>query len=248
LDSVYFTFLAKFSYFGLFAILIAAGLGVPLPEDIPLLAAGWLVHKGSANLELMIATGLLGVLVGDSLLFSMGRRYGDHIVDHKWLRWIAKPWLVEKARQKYANHGAKILFAARFMPGLRAVLFLTAGVFKVPYWKFLAIDGFAALISVPVWVWLGKEFSGHIEQILGGARIASYVVGGVLVVGLIIWGIYEYRHNLRRRNREATYAGAGRGEARIAPLVGAAHAGVRTAHATEDRPIAAPPPSTVRVP
>lgn len=225
MDSVFVTFLAKFSYIGLFGILIAAGLGVPLPEDIPLLAAGWLVYAGKANLELMILTGLIGVIVGDSLLFFMGRRYGDSIVEHKWLRRIAKPWLLEKARAKFASHGAKILFAARFMPGLRAVLFLTAGVFRVPYWKFVSIDGFAALISVPVWVWVGAKFSGHIEQIVGGARVASFVIGGVLVACLIIWGIYEYRHNLRKRNGGPNEAEPGEPEVRSAPLVGSASPG-----------------------
>jgi membrane protein DedA with SNARE-associated domain len=214
-EGFFFAVLSKFSYVGLFAVLIAAGLGIPLPEDIPLLAAGWLVYRGGADLTLMILTGLLGVLVGDTLLFSMGRRYGDHIVDHRWLRRIAKPWLVEKARRMYAGHGAKILFAARFMPGIRSVLFLTAGVFKVSYWKFLAIDGFAALISVPVWVWVGWKFSGRIEEVLGGARLATFAIGGMLVLGLIIWGIYEYRHNLRKRNGGPVAAE----EPRSAPLV-----------------------------
>ncbi len=64
LDSVFFTLLSKFSYIGLFSVLIAAGLGVPLPEDIPLLAAGWLVFRGKADLALMMLTGLGLVAIG----------------------------------------------------------------------------------------------------------------------------------------------------------------------------------------
>lgn len=199
MQDFFFAFIGKFSYIGLFGILIAAGLGIPLPEDIPLIAAGWLVHKGQANLYGMMVTGLLGVMVGDSLLFFMGKRYGDHIFEHKWLSRIAKPWLMEKARLKFEQHGAKILFAARFMPGLRSVLFLTAGAFKVPYWKFASIDGFAALISVPLWVWAGWKFSGRIEEFIGEAKMATMIVGGVLVLCLVGWGIYEYRHNLSKK-------------------------------------------------
>jgi membrane protein DedA with SNARE-associated domain len=201
-DAFFFSFLAKWSYLGLFIVLLAAGLGLPLPEDIPLVASGWLVHKsqGQVDLHLMILTGLAGVMIGDSMLYYMGRRYGTHIMEHRWLRRIAKPWLVEKARQKYLEHGAKILFAARFMPGLRSVLFLTAGTFRVPAWKFLLIDGSAALISVPTWILVAWRFSGDVEKLMRDARMASYVIAAVLLTALAIWILWEYFHNLRGRN------------------------------------------------
>jgi membrane protein DedA with SNARE-associated domain len=201
LETILFSLLAKWSYLGLFIVLMAAGLGVPLPEDIPLLAAGWLVHRGQADLFLMMLTGLLGVMVGDSLLFTMGKRYGLHIVEHRWLRAIAKPWMLEKAREKYANHGAKILFAARFMPGLRSVIFLTAGVCRVPYWKFFIIDGAAALISVPLWVWVGWKFSARMEAILGTTRMATIVIVSLLLCSLVVWAAWEYFRYLRKKNR-----------------------------------------------
>lgn len=191
-----FTFVGKWSYFGLFLILIAAGLGVPLPEDIPLIASGWIVYRGQGNLYLMMLTGLTGVMVGDTLLFNMGRRYGDHVLEHRWLRRIAKPWLLEKARRQYARHGWKILFLGRFMPGIRSVLFLTAGAFRVPFWLFVCVDGFAALISVPLWIWAGWHFGSRVDQVIKDARLATIIILSALAACLIIWAIYEYRHNL----------------------------------------------------
>jgi membrane protein DedA with SNARE-associated domain len=196
----FFSFVGKWSYVGLVAVLLAAGLGLPLPEDIPLLAAGWLVYKGDADLHLMIATALFGVLLGDSVLFTMGRLYGMRILEHRFLRRIAKPWLLARAQTLYDDHGAKILFAARFMPGFRAVVFLNAGIFRVPYWKFIAFDGGAALISVPVWIWAGAKFSQHLHHFLGEARIASYVIGGALVLAICAWALWE-RHHLREKQR-----------------------------------------------
>lgn len=206
MESFFIPFITRWSYLGLFLVLVAAGLGLPLPEDIPLVASGWLVHKGEVNgtnkpdLYLMIATGMFGVLLGDSIVFAAGRRYGDHFVEHRWLRRFARPWLVEKARQKYKHHGAKIIFAARFMPGLRSVLFLTAGTFRVPYWKFLMIDGLAAMISVPAWIWAASKFSGSLEELFGEAKTASYVIFSGLLVALVIWGVWEYFRYLRKRN------------------------------------------------
>ncbi len=216
MEDFFFSFVSQWSYFGLVLVLLAAGFGLPLPEDIPLLAAGWLVQKGGADLRLMIFCGLFGVILGDTTLFVLGRRYGMHVLDHRLFRRFARPWMVARAREMYAGHGAKILFAARFMPGLRSIVFLNAGVFRVPYWKFLVFDGGAALISVPLWILAGWKFSAHIEQLLGSARLASYIIGTVLALALLAWGLWEYYHYYRKRN------GGKKAEApivRSAPLV-----------------------------
>ena len=204
---------------GLFSVLLAAGLGLPLPEDIPLILSGYLVSQTDADLTLMMITGVCGVIFGDSALFMLGRRYGDGLADHRWFRSIAKPWLLEKARHKYEHHGAKILFAARFMPGLRCVLFLTAGFFKVPYWKFLVFDGSAALISVPAWIWAGWHFSGKIEKVFESARMASHVIIGVAIAALILWGFWEYYHNLRKKTHAGDNSTSAELERASAPLV-----------------------------
>lgn len=198
--------LSTWSYPGLFFILIAAGFGLPIPEDIPLILSGYVVRDsyGDATLPivLMALTGLAGVIAGDSVVYFLGRRYGPAIVEHRWFSRLAKPWLVEKARAKFEKHGEKILFAGRFMPGLRCVLFLTAGVFRVPYWKMLVFDGSAAVLSVPLWVFLGWYFHEKLNQVYKSAEIAAIVIGsaaGALFVG---WMIYEYYHNLRKKGRE----------------------------------------------
>lgn len=193
-------FLLKLPYVGLFAILFVAGLGVPLPEDIPLLAAGWLVHKGHANLQAMIAVGMVGVLVGDFLLFSMGRRYGVHITEHRFMKRIVKPALLHRAEEYFAKYGSFIIFLARFMPGLRSVLFVTAGIFRVRPVKFVLIDGTAALASVPLLIWLGERFGEKIESLAGDVRNAQLIAVGCLVGAIAAWCAWEY-YQVRRRRR-----------------------------------------------
>lgn len=187
-------------HIGLLVILMVAGLGVPLPEDIPLLTAGWLVHRGLAGFWGMAGVGLVGVLAGDLILFSMARRYGEHIVEHRWLRRIASPALLRRAENIYARHGLKIIFVARFMPGLRAVLFMVAGIFQVRPLTFLAIDGTAALGSVPLLIWLGWRFGQRIEQLAGDVRRAQLFAGACLAVAIAAWIVWEY-YQVRRRRR-----------------------------------------------
>jgi len=67
------------SYGEVFAILIACGLVVPLPEDVSLILGGYLVYQGRANLFTMMAVGYLGIICGDSIIFNFGRRIGTKV-------------------------------------------------------------------------------------------------------------------------------------------------------------------------
>lgn len=194
--------MVKLPYLGLFVVLFVAGLGVPLPEDIPLLIAGWLVHKGSANLYGMILVGMAGVLVGDFLLFNMGRRYGTSIVEHRMMRRVVSPTMLARAENLFERHGAKIIFFARFMPGLRAVLFATAGIFRVRPIKFLLIDGAAAAASVPLLIWLGERFGARLEELAGDVRNAQLLAVACLVAAIVVWCVWEY-YQVKKRKRLA---------------------------------------------
>jgi len=201
----------KLPYLGLFVVLFVAGLGVPLPEDIPLLIAGWLVHKGSANLYAMIFVGLAGVLVGDFLLFNMGRRYGTSIVEHRLMRRVVSPTMLARAESLFERHGAKIIFFARFMPGFRAVLFATAGIFRVRPIKFVLIDGAAAAASVPLFIWLGERFGARLEELAGDVRNAQLLAVACLVAAILIWCVWEYFQVKRRKRLAAAPAASDAG-------------------------------------
>ncbi len=70
-------YIQHFSYLELFAVLALCGLGLPVPEDVALLAGGFLVHRGITAYPATIAVALVGVVAGDNLLFLIGRRFGS---------------------------------------------------------------------------------------------------------------------------------------------------------------------------
>jgi membrane protein DedA with SNARE-associated domain len=143
---------------GVFSLLVACGLGLPLPEDIALITGGFLAAlgppKGVGSVTLMIFVGLGGILVGDSIIFKAGQDYGEKLLDTSLGKHIPRE-KVARIRQLFARHGAKFIVVARFLPGIRAVTYFVAGTSKVPYWQFLAYDGLAACASAPAWVLLG---------------------------------------------------------------------------------------------
>jgi len=180
------------------AVLIACGLGLPLPEDVPLLTGGFFCHLGLAPLYLMIPVAMVGVLAGDCVLFTMGRAFGHHIVEHRFIRRLVNPRRLVMAERLFGRHGVKIIFAGRFLPGLRPMIFVASGVLKVPFWKFAGVNGFAACISVPTLVVLGKLFGHNLDRLKSDVRAVTHFIALVVLIGALV-GAGGYLHRRQRR-------------------------------------------------
>jgi membrane protein DedA with SNARE-associated domain len=159
-------FLEQFTYLGIFLVLLAASLGVPIPEELPVITAGVLAHEGVVRWWLAVAVCLAGVVTGDILLYWAGYRWGERVLDWRVVRRVLSREREERLMASYRRHGVKIVFVARHLMGVRAAAFLTAGIARVPFWKFLLVDGSAALVSVPLGFGLGFLFTDQLERVL----------------------------------------------------------------------------------
>lgn len=183
--------LGTFEAYGLIlGVLFACGLGLPIPEDITLISAGIISAAGTISIEGALIAGMVGVLVGDSLLFYLGRHFGRRVFTWPIFRSLFSENRIVVAEEKIRKHGRLICFAARFMPGLRAPIYLTAGTMGVRPIVFLLTDGFAALISVPVWIFLGNWFGTNIEYVLKLAKKINSVILVVLALTIISLVVY----------------------------------------------------------
>lgn len=193
------------AYLSIFAVLVACGLGVPLPEDVSLILGGFLVYKGVANLWGMVATGFLGILVGDSLIYLAGRRVGLRVrTGHGWLARVVTPPRRRFVEGLFARHGEKIVIGARFMPGVRAVTYFIAGSAGMPYPRFICFDGLAALGSAPLFVLLGYRFGKHIQHVIELMKRYQLIAVGLLLGTVLLWAaIHRWREiALARKMRE----------------------------------------------
>jgi membrane protein DedA with SNARE-associated domain len=178
------------AYAIILAVLFACGLGIPIPEDITLFAAGFLAFKGRISLTGAILVGIIGVLVGDTFLYSIGRIFGRRVFTWPYFRRIFTASRIERAENRIQKRGKIICFTARFIPGLRAPIYLTSGVLRVPISVFLGMDALAASISVPVWVCLAYFLGDKIEMLFALAEKAKIAVFGSLIVLVILYLIF----------------------------------------------------------
>lgn len=187
-------FFTAYGYIAVFLVLVACGFGLPIPEDITLIAGGVICGLASHVLSVntMLAIALLGVLAGDSAMFMLGRIVGPRVKTLPILRSIFTEKIYKKMQDKVHRYGNRILFVSRFLPGLRAPIFITAGISrKVPYWKFLLMDGCAALISVPIWVYAGYYFAHDLDLLISWVKKSEHFVIGAVVIFVLIFFIYS---------------------------------------------------------
>lgn len=187
---------------GITAVLVLSGFGLPIPEDITLLLAGFFcstVGGRLSHLWVMIPLTYFGVLGADLILYGLGRKYGPHVVELPLLRRFLTPARLEKAEHAFHQHGGKTLAVSRFLPGFRAAVFITAGTFRIPLWKILVFDGGAALASVPVWVIVGFFFGEYIPQIL----LYTNRVKGYLFTLAFVAALFALLYRFFRRRRTA---------------------------------------------
>ncbi|MBC7365963.1 MAG: DedA family protein [Undibacterium sp.] len=187
------------SLWGPFFLLLLCGLGLPLPEDVVLITAGMLGEIDGRSWVQVSAFMYAGVLCGDSMIFFAGRRFGTRLLGTVWFRRIFPPVKQARVEELFAKHGATGLFIGRFLPGLRAPIFFSAGSLKVSFLKFLVLDGLAALLSVPFFVWLGRwlwrRFEDDFAQLEHALRRThAYTLWGTLaIVVLLVVGVWLWQ-------------------------------------------------------
>ncbi|REJ66733.1 MAG: DedA family protein [Planctomycetota bacterium] len=180
-----------YGYFGILLVLVLTGAGLPIPEEIPIVAAGVLSAHGTLDPVWAFGVCLLGALLGDAVVYSIGRYLGhDFFKRHPHLAKFVHEDREQQMEQLIKKHGLRIFFAARFMVGVRAPIYLAAGVLRVPWRRFLAVDFVSATIVVSTVFWLSYRFG---ETIGSFFRSSQYVVTGAVVLAAIIAGIWYFR-------------------------------------------------------
>jgi membrane protein DedA with SNARE-associated domain len=188
--------LTHLTYVAIFGLLVAGGVGVPVPEELIQLTSGYLARQGVLSLVPAIAVTWLGLVVGDFLLFRLGRRHGPALLQSRHVARVLTPKRRAFIERHFARHAVLTIMAARHASGFRLPVFALAGASGVRSWTFVLADGASALASVPLVVGLGWYFAGHLEALKKDIHEIELVVAAVAVVAAVVWMLV-----IRRRER-----------------------------------------------
>lgn len=168
-------------------------LDLVVPGEAGMVVAGAAAARADVPLPSMIAAAAAGAILGDSVGYAIGRRWGLALV-RRWepVRRRLEP-RVERAQEYFADHGGLAVFLGRFVGVVRGVVPVVAGTARMPYRRFLPWNIAASLVWTGAVVSAGYLIGRNVESLVSRA---SLVVAGVVVVGVGTWWVVA-----RRRRR-----------------------------------------------
>ncbi len=151
-------------HFGYTAIVVLMALesaNIPIPSEVTLPFAGYLVSQGQLNLHLASFAGAFGCLLGSVFSYWLGYRFGREFAE-RWGKWffIHKSDL-ERGDRWMGKYGNSIAFFSRLLPVVRTFISFVAGIWKAPFWLFAVLSFLGSWIWSYVLVIVGDQLGQH---------------------------------------------------------------------------------------
>lgn len=172
------------------ALEASAFVGVLVPGEIGVILGGVLANQHKLTLATVLIAGIAGAVIGDSIGYWVGQRYGETILS-KLPNRIIKPEHVQRAETTVRNYGGRAVFLRRFTAALRALVPGMAGMSRIGYGKFLAWNALGGALWASGFVVLGYLAGSQYKSI---ERYANYIGLGLLLV-IAAFLILRHRHH-----------------------------------------------------
>jgi len=178
------------SYWAIICLLAGTGAGLPIPEEVIVVAAGVLSSPESNSLSplLAVASCVLGTVIGDCFMYGIGRGLGDRFLRHsRWFKRVLSSQREERISELVQQHGFKVFLLARFLVGMRSPVYLVMGVMRIAFWKFVLRDAIAAACAVNVFFWLSYFLGSWIGPLVRKSQLA---LTGLILAAVCLAGLY----------------------------------------------------------
>jgi len=199
-----FEFLSQYAYqpgliYGLIVVMmVASAFGLPLPEEITIISVAILAHMGAhpdrfpppfpdapvVNKWTASIITLAAVLISDIVVYQIGRKSGALLTTRPTFKRFFDHGKMQKVKKWTHDYGAWAVFFFRFMPGIRFPGHIFCGLMNLSFWKFILMDSFAALISIPTQLVFVATYGDEI--IANIIKFKIYVFGFIAIVILAL--------------------------------------------------------------
>jgi membrane protein DedA with SNARE-associated domain len=188
--------LATWGYLGIFVSVFIGNLGIPVPEETVMLAAGFLAGRSILDLRFVYVVVILSAVTGDCCGFVIGRTGGQRLLARLASRFEFMRTRYDRLQVFFQTHGSKAVFMARFITGARFMAGPMAGACGMPFFQFLGWNVLGALVWCSMVVTVGYLVSDELYQAASVAHQASrwIALGGIILAALIFAFWWRDRH------------------------------------------------------
>lgn len=185
-------------YLGIVVLMAVESACIPLPSEIIMPFAGYLVSTGQLNLWLVALAGAVGCNIGSTIAYAIGY-WGGRPLAERWGRYVLlNPHDIDVAERFFTRYGVATVFIGRLLPVVRTFIALPAGFAKMNMWKFQIYSFVGSLIWCLALAYAGDQLGIQWNQnpaLKAAFHNADIVIGALIVVG-IAWFVWNH---LRRR-------------------------------------------------
>jgi membrane protein DedA with SNARE-associated domain len=192
---------SSWGYPGIFGLMLLESSSLPVPSEVVLPFAGYLVSIGQLNFGLTVLVATVAAIAGSLIDYFIGLKGFQVLAEHKVLgRVIFSTAQLETAGRWFKKYGSFMIFIARLIPGLRTIISFPAGAARMPLPKFAAFTTAGCLLWNGVLIYVGYYLGSNWREV---AAVSQYIIVGVIATFAVLIAVYLV---IRRRKREKNLA------------------------------------------
>lgn len=187
-------FVGQMGYLGIFLMMVIESSFVPFPSEVAMLPAGYLSALWEMNIYMAFLVGTLGALCGATINYYLGMKFGSKVIKsmiHKYGKYILiREKHYTQAEEYFTSHGPITMLVGRFIPAVRQLISIPAGIFKMNYLTFCALTciwaGTWNAVLLTIWYVAGKN-DELIKQLLSKSFLVIIIVLGTIIASYIVY-------------------------------------------------------------
>jgi membrane protein DedA with SNARE-associated domain len=194
----FFSLIAHHGYLLIFVVVLAEAIGLPVPAAVALVAGGAAAAAGTLTVPKVLALALVAMLLGDTLLFVLGRYMGWGLLGLLCRLSVNPESCILRSAESFYKRGKTTLLIAKFIPGVNTMAPPLAGSMRMRPQQFLRLDFAGASLYILAYGGLGFLFRDFLATITRGFQAASHAFGEVLfaaAVAYIAYRVWIYHKN-----------------------------------------------------
>ena len=196
----------SWGYSGVFGLMMLESSSLPVPSEVILPFAGYLILAGQLNFWAATAVATVAGVLGSLVDYYIGRR-GVNFLSRRRVfgRFLFSKGQMEVVASWFSRYGALTVFASRIIPGFRTIVSFPAGAVKMPLSKFVVCTATGCLIWNGLLIYLGYFLGAQWQQVAGASHYIIIAAFAALLVAFVAFLVWRRGRARRRRQQKSLH-------------------------------------------